>query len=42
MGNAQPKTQQNSQAKFVVIRQYDGSVIVIEQSKIPELFSKIK
>lgn len=42
MGNAQPQPKQNSQAKFVLIRQNNGEVLVVEQSKVAELFNQSK
>lgn len=42
MGNAQPQPQLTPKEKFFVIRQSDGSTIVVSQSKLMEIFNQSK
>lgn len=42
MENIQSKTQTTPKEKFFVIRQSDGSTIVVAQSKLMEIFNQSK
>ena len=37
MGNAQPTTQTTNSVQYVVVRQSDGSVVVMEKQELQQL-----